>query len=53
MGAFSLLKGSYVVDESAGKAQQKFGDEFPEWPEQMKTGPLGRAAIAALLTVGI
>jgi hypothetical protein len=26
---FSLLKGGYVVFESAGKQQQTFGDEFP------------------------
>ena len=29
-------------DESAGKEQQKFGDEFPEWRRQMKAGPLAR-----------
>ena len=40
--AFSILKGGYVVYESAGKEQQKFGDEFPEWRKQMKTGPLAR-----------
>jgi hypothetical protein len=40
--AFSILKGGYVVYESAGKAQQKFGTEFPEWRKQMKTGPLAR-----------
>jgi hypothetical protein len=40
--AFSILKGGYVVYESAGKAQQKFGDEFPDWRKQMKTGPLAR-----------
>ena len=27
---------------SAGKEQQKFGDEFPEWRKEMKTGPLAR-----------
>jgi hypothetical protein len=41
-GAFSILKGGYVVYESAGKEQQKFGDEFPEWRRQMKSGPLAR-----------
>jgi hypothetical protein len=39
---FSILKGGYVVYESAGKEQQKFGDEFPDWRKQMKTGPLAR-----------
>jgi hypothetical protein len=38
----SILKGGYVVYESAGKEQQKFGDEFPEWRKQMKAGPLAR-----------
>ena len=33
---FSIVKGGYVVYESAGKEQQKFGDEFPEWRKQMK-----------------
>jgi hypothetical protein len=40
--AFSILKGGYVVYESAGKEQQKFGDEFPEWRREMKAGPLAR-----------
>ncbi len=40
--AFSILKGGYVVYESAGKEQQKFGDEFPDWRKEMKTGPLAR-----------
>jgi hypothetical protein len=39
---FSMLKGGYVVYESAGQAQQKFGDEFPDWRRQMKTGALAR-----------
>jgi hypothetical protein len=39
---FSILKGGYVVYESADK-QQKFGDEFPDWRKEMKTGPLARA----------
>jgi len=39
---FSIVKGGYVVYQSAGKAQQKFGDEFPDWRKQMKTGPLAR-----------
>lgn len=41
-GAFSILKGGYVVYESAGKEEQKFGEEFPAWRKQMKTGPLAR-----------
>jgi len=40
--AFSILKGGYVVYESAGKEQQKFGDEFPQWRKDMKSGPLAR-----------
>src|ERR1700733_1527524 len=39
---FSILKGGYVVYESAGKENQKFGDEFPEWRKEMKNGPLAR-----------
>jgi hypothetical protein len=39
---FSLLKGGYVVFESAGQAQKKFGAEFPEWRREMKSGPLAR-----------
>jgi hypothetical protein len=40
--AFSILKGGYVVYESAGKEQQKFGDQFPGWRREMKAGPLAR-----------
>jgi hypothetical protein len=39
---FSLLKGGYMVYESAGTPHQKFGDEFPEWRREMKTGQLAR-----------
>jgi hypothetical protein len=39
---FSILKGGYVVYESAGKEQQKYGDEFPEWRKEMKAGPVAR-----------
>ncbi|MBO0818526.1 MAG: hypothetical protein J2P30_25610 [Actinobacteria bacterium] len=39
---FSLLKGGYMVYESAGTPHQKFGDEFPEWRKEMKTGQLAR-----------
>jgi len=41
-GAFTILKGGYVVYSSAGSAQQKFGDEFPQWRRDMKSGPLAR-----------
>ena len=40
--AFSILKGGYVVYESAARAQQKFGEEFPDWRKEMKTGPMAR-----------
>ena len=39
---FSILKGGYVVYESAGQEQQKFGDQFPGWRREMKAGPLAR-----------
>jgi hypothetical protein len=39
---FSILKGGYVVYESAGKQQQRFGDEFPAWRREMKSGPMAR-----------
>jgi hypothetical protein len=39
---FGILKGGYVVFESAGKEQQKFGAEFPGWRREMKSGPLAR-----------
>ena len=39
---FSILKGGYVVYESAGKEHQKFGDKFPDWRKEMKSGPLAR-----------
>jgi len=40
--AFSMLKGGYVVYTSAGKEHQQFGDEFPQWRRDMKSGPLAR-----------
>ena len=40
--AFSILQGGYVVYESAGQQQQKFGEEFPEWRKAMKSGPMAR-----------
>jgi hypothetical protein len=39
---FSILKGGYVVYESAGQEKQKFGDEFPAWRREMKSGALAR-----------
>ena len=39
---FGILKGGYVVYESAGAEHQQFGDEFPEWRKQMKSGKLAR-----------
>lgn len=39
---FSILKGGYVVYASAGKEQQKFGDEFPRWRRDMKQGQYAR-----------
>ena len=43
--AFSILKGGYVVYETAGKEQQQFGAEFPEWRKEMKSGPLARTRL--------
>jgi len=40
--AFSILKGGYVVYESEGRAQQKFGEQFPDWRKEMKAGPMAR-----------
>lgn len=39
---FSILKGGYVVYESAGAEHQKFGENFPDWRKQMKSGKLAR-----------
>jgi len=39
---FSILKGGYVVYESAGAEHQQFGDEFPAWRKKMKSGKLAR-----------
>jgi hypothetical protein len=43
--AFSILKGGYVVYESEGKERQKFGDDFPQWRREMKSGPLARTRL--------
>jgi hypothetical protein len=39
---FSILPGGYVVYSADGKEQQQFGDEFPAWRKQMKSGPAAR-----------
>jgi hypothetical protein len=39
---FTIVKGGYVVYSTAGKAQQKFGDEFPQWRRDMKSGVMSR-----------
>jgi len=39
---FSILKGGYMVYASEGKQQQVFGDEFPHWRRDMKSGPAAR-----------
>jgi hypothetical protein len=42
---FAILKGGYAVFASEGKEQQVFGDEFPEWRKQMKTGHMSRTSL--------
>src|ERR1017187_737161 len=39
---FGILKGGYVVYATAGKEQQKYGDDFPQWRRAMKQGPYAR-----------
>jgi len=39
---FTIVKGGYVVYESAGQQQQKYGDDFPGWRKEMKGGPMAR-----------
>jgi hypothetical protein len=39
---FSILKGGYVVYEAAGAEHQQYGDDFPAWRKQMKSGKLAR-----------
>jgi hypothetical protein len=39
---FTILKGGYVVYAHEGKEHQKFGDEFPQWRRDMKSGPAAR-----------
>jgi len=40
---FSMLKGGYLVYESAGQQKQQFGEKFPEWRKEMKRAPQARA----------
>jgi hypothetical protein len=42
--AFAVLKGGYVVYESAGRERQEFGEGFPNWRKETKTGPLARTS---------
>ena len=42
--AFSIVKGGYVVYSGSGQPQQKFGEEFPQWRRDMKSGPLARTS---------
>jgi hypothetical protein len=42
---FTILKGGYAVYASEGKQQQVFGDEFPQWRKDMKTGRLSRTTL--------
>lgn len=51
--AFTILKGGYVVYESAGKEHQKFGDEFPDWRKEMKAGPLARTRLRLTQVSGV
>jgi hypothetical protein len=39
---FGILPGGYVVYSSEGREHQKFGDRFPDWRKEMKTGPAAR-----------
>jgi hypothetical protein len=39
---FNILPGGYMTYESAGKEQQQWGNKYPGWRKQMKTGPFAR-----------
>jgi hypothetical protein len=39
---FSVLNGGYMVYERAGKQQQQWGNQYPNWRKEMKTGPMAR-----------
>ena len=43
--SFSILKGGYAVYATEGKEHQVFGDEFPDWRKDMKTGDLSRTSL--------
>jgi hypothetical protein len=40
--SYSILKGGYMVYASEGKEQQVFGEAFPQWRREMKSGPAAR-----------
>jgi hypothetical protein len=39
---FSILKGGYMVYAAEGKEHQVYGDDFPQWRREMKSGPAAR-----------
>jgi hypothetical protein len=43
--SFSILKGGYVVYATEGKEHQVFGDTFPAWRKDMKTGAFSRTSL--------
>lgn len=43
--SFSILKGGYAVYAAEGKPQQVFGDEFPSWRREMKSGLFSRTTL--------
>ena len=43
--SFSILPGGYAVYASEGKEHQVFGDKFPDWRKDMKTGDLTRTTL--------
>ena len=40
--AFGILPGGYVVSEPADQEEPSYGDGYPGWRKQMKSGPLAR-----------
>jgi hypothetical protein len=50
---FSILKGGYMVYASEGKEQQVYGDEFPQWRREMKSGPAARTRRRLSQAVGM
>jgi hypothetical protein len=45
---FSILPGGYMVYESAGKEQQKWGSKYPNWRKETKTGPVARTRLRVI-----